>query len=80
MMIPLDEGRKRAAHCVVRGGSWINDARNARSAYRNANHPGNANDNLGFRLCLSSMEQNRGEPRAFMDQTLVQITAVNRVP
>ena len=38
----------------MRGGSWINDARNARSAYRNDNAPGNANDNLGFRLCLSS--------------------------
>ncbi|MGQ0591763.1 MAG: SUMF1/EgtB/PvdO family nonheme iron enzyme [Gammaproteobacteria bacterium] len=39
----------------MRGGSWINHARRVRSAYRNANHPGNANDNLGFRLCLSSM-------------------------
>ena len=41
----------------MRGGSWINDARNARSAYRNANDPGNADDiidNPGFRLCLSS--------------------------
>jgi formylglycine-generating enzyme required for sulfatase activity len=35
---------------VNRGGSWINDARNCRSAYRDNDHPGNRNDNLGFRL------------------------------
>lgn len=35
---------------VNRGGSWNNDARNLRAAYRNANHPGNRNANLGFRL------------------------------
>lgn len=36
---------------VNRGGSWNNnDAQNLRAAYRNANHPGNRNDNLGFRL------------------------------
>lgn len=38
---------------AVRGGSWINNARNARSAYRNANERGNRNNNLGFRLALS---------------------------
>jgi hypothetical protein len=35
---------------VLRGGSWINDGRNVRSANRNANDPGNRNDNIGFRL------------------------------
>lgn len=35
---------------VNRGGSWANPARNARAAYRNWNHPGNRNDDLGFRL------------------------------
>ena len=35
---------------VVRGGSWINNARNCRSAQRNHREPGNRNDNLGFRL------------------------------
>lgn len=35
---------------AVRGGSWINNARNVRSAQRNWNEPGNRNDNLGFRL------------------------------
>jgi len=42
-------GRNR----VYRGGSWNDDGRNCRSAYRNANEPGNRNDNLGFRVCLA---------------------------
>jgi len=40
------QGDKR----VMRGGSWINNARRCRSAYRNLNHPGARNDNLGLRL------------------------------
>ncbi|WP_369684486.1 SUMF1/EgtB/PvdO family nonheme iron enzyme [Azovibrio restrictus] len=39
----------------MRGGSWINNARRLRSAYRNDNAPGKRNNNLGFRLVLSSM-------------------------
>lgn len=35
---------------VIRGGSWNNDAQNARSANRNNYHPDNRNENLGFRL------------------------------
>lgn len=35
---------------VNRGGSWNDDARNVRAAYRNAHHPDNRNDDLGFRL------------------------------
>lgn len=38
---------------VLRGGSWINNGRNARSAYRNRNEPDNRNDNIGFRLALA---------------------------
>lgn len=34
---------------VIRGGSWYDPARLARSAYRAAHHPGNRNDYLGFR-------------------------------
>jgi Sulfatase-modifying factor enzyme 1 len=38
---------------VLRGGSWINNAQNLRSANRNHNHPDNANQNIGLRLVLS---------------------------
>jgi len=41
---------QKGDHRVNRGGSWINDARNVRAAYRNANHPDNRNHDLGFRL------------------------------
>ncbi|MBL9172636.1 MAG: hypothetical protein JNL10_03800 [Verrucomicrobiales bacterium] len=34
----------------MRGGSWINNARNCRSACRNRREPGNRNENQGFRL------------------------------
>ena len=33
-----------------RGGSWINNPRNCRSAYRNNNNPRNDNNNNGFRV------------------------------
>ena len=47
-------GKGQDAQRVHRGGSWINTARNCRSAIRTRNHPGNRNRNRGFRLCLSS--------------------------
>jgi len=34
---------------VLRGGSFNNDAVNARSPYRNNDHPDNRNNNIGFR-------------------------------
>ena len=38
---------------LLRGGSWNNNPRNCRSAYRNHNQPDNANNNIGFRVvCL----------------------------
>jgi hypothetical protein len=43
---------------VLRGGSWNNNARNARAAYRNNNQPDNANDNIGFRVVLLSAAHN----------------------
>jgi len=52
--IPSDDVHDGEPHRAVRGGSWNDNARRARSAYRNANDPGNRNDNLGFRLALSS--------------------------
>lgn len=38
---------------VLRGGSWNNNARNCRVAYRNNNSPDNRNNNIGFRLALA---------------------------
>jgi formylglycine-generating enzyme required for sulfatase activity len=37
---------------VVRGGSYINNDRNVRCAYRNRNTLDNINDNQGFRVVL----------------------------
>ena len=35
---------------MLRGGNRWNEARRARSAYRNRNDPTNRNDNIGFRV------------------------------
>jgi len=59
--VRVEPGEER----VLRGGSWINDAQNLRSAYRNANHPANRNDNHGLRLALAR----RGGGFRPMDQT-----------
>jgi formylglycine-generating enzyme required for sulfatase activity len=45
------------SHRVNRGGSWINDAHNCACAIRNANHPDNRDNNLGFRLASSLLRQ-----------------------
>ncbi|MCM8622852.1 MAG: formylglycine-generating enzyme family protein [Candidatus Accumulibacter sp.] len=42
------------AERALRGGSWINDAGNARSAYRCANAPDGATRRVGFRFALRS--------------------------
>jgi len=42
----VQKGHKR----VLRGGSWLNNGRNLRSANRNANAPDNRNHNIGVRL------------------------------
>jgi hypothetical protein len=34
----------------LRGGSWFNNQDNARSVYRNINHPANRNINIGCRV------------------------------
>ncbi|MEK9161980.1 MAG: SUMF1/EgtB/PvdO family nonheme iron enzyme [Chloroflexota bacterium] len=38
---------------MLRGGSFNNNQRNARGAYRNNNHPHNRNNNIGFRVVVS---------------------------
>jgi hypothetical protein len=39
---------------MLRGGSYNNNARNCRSAYRNNNDARNLNDNVGFRVVVSA--------------------------
>lgn len=51
---PSDEDT--SARRVYRGGSWLNDARSARAAYRNPSHPGNRFQSLGFRCSSSGSE------------------------
>jgi hypothetical protein len=46
--------RKRDAPAVLRGGAYINNARNCRSAYRNHNDARNLNDNCGLRVVVSA--------------------------
>jgi len=64
-----DETRQRTRLKVeqkMRGGSWINNAQNCRSAYRNSNPRDNRNNNLGLRLlssCFVWMEKQKQEQR-----------------
>ena len=53
------------ARRVVRGGSYWNNARNCRSAYRNTNEPGNRNRNLGFRLAAAHPPEGLAADPAF---------------
>ena len=43
------EGTGAGAYRVIRGGSWRNDARSVRAAYRYRDDPGRRHDALGFR-------------------------------
>jgi hypothetical protein len=53
------DGRK-GTNRVLRGGSWNNNGRNLRSAYRDNNDPSNANDNNGFRLAQAHSRSETG--------------------
>ena len=52
-MLPKLEGQVEKQARVVRGGSYNNESRNVRSAYRNRNNPDNRNNNQGFRVVLA---------------------------
>ncbi len=45
----LDAEAAATAHRVIRGGSWSDDARGVRAAYRDGFEPGDRRGNLGFR-------------------------------
>lgn len=45
---------------VVRGGSYFNESRNVRCAYRNRNNPDNRNDNIGFRVVAATFFMTAG--------------------
>ena len=64
-------GGNTTARRVLRGGSWINKARNCRSAMRNDNDPGKRNDNIGFRLARAlrapAREPQEAQPQALPD-------------
>jgi hypothetical protein len=47
---------------LLRGGSWNNNPRNCRSAYRNHNQPDNANNNVGFRVVCLPQHPSMSEP------------------
>ena len=47
---------------LLRGGSWNNNPRNCRSAYRNHNEPDNANNNIGFRVVCLPQHPSPSEP------------------
>jgi hypothetical protein len=47
---------------LLRGGSWNNNPGNCRSAYRNHNHPDNANNNVGFRVVCLPQHPSPSEP------------------
>jgi hypothetical protein len=56
-------GDDRGSSRAVRGGSWINYARRARSAFRHDNERGSRVHHLGFRFALRSTEPGRGAQR-----------------
>ena len=46
-------GRADSHRRVLRGGSFNNNQRNVRCAYRNRNNPNNRNRNNGFRVVVA---------------------------
>jgi hypothetical protein len=48
---------------VLRGGAFNNNPDELRCAYRNNNHPDNRNNNIGFRVVVSTFFTTSGLPR-----------------
>ena len=48
---------------MVRGGSFNNNDRHVRAAYRNRNRPDNRNTNIGFRVVVSTLFDRRPSGR-----------------
>jgi hypothetical protein len=59
---------------VLRGGSWNNNADNARGVQRNRNSPDNRNDNNGFRVVSSHIPAS-ANPGEIADHGLRYATA-----
>lgn len=59
----LHVARSRGSVRVIRGGSWNNNGVNCTASNRNSNEPGNANNNLGFRLLAAPLEMQGQTPR-----------------
>jgi len=49
---------------VLRGGAFNNNRQNVRCAYRNRNNPDNRNNNVGFRVVVSTFFTTRNAWRA----------------
>ncbi len=59
MCRPELRGQVRStARRVLRGGAFNNNSRNVRCAYRNNNDPDNRNNNIGFRVVVSTLFYN----------------------
>ena len=58
----LDPRTETGAGRVLRGGSWVSDARGCRSALRGAGVPGKRSAIIGFRLARGLPEARRAEP------------------
>ncbi|MCL4880430.1 MAG: SUMF1/EgtB/PvdO family nonheme iron enzyme [Anaerolineae bacterium] len=68
----------------LRGGSWNNNQDNARAAYRNNNNPDNRNNNIGFRVVVSSHSSVPLQRRSLTDERiancpLLSEAAVSRI-
>ena len=55
--------QEKAQPRVIRGGSWVSDARDVRAAFRFRIQPGNRNDYLGFRCAASQSSQGGQDDR-----------------